>query len=159
MALSEPVVAIVLAVALGLTAGLLALRQWYERGHRESDLSDADAQHFARQDFRRGAAGAVMGLLAIGVVVGVHLGHKVAGAANPWFLEVWLIVFGLILVLLWMALCDWVATWHYARRQHRAMARERFQLVALVRDLMRRRTYRGNGRDPPQNPRDGASTT
>jgi hypothetical protein len=157
MALSEPAVAIMLASAVGLTAGILALRQWYERRHRDRNLSDADAHHFARQDFRRSTAGGVMGLLALGIVVGAHLGHKVAGKANPWFLEVWLIVFGLILVLLWLALVDWLATWHYARRHHRAMARERFQLVQLVRDLRRRRTYRGNGRDPPQNPQDGTS--
>jgi hypothetical protein len=160
MALSEPAVAILVASVVGLTAGLLALRQWYERRQREPDLSDADAQHYARQDFRRAVAGSVMVLLALGIVVGAHVGHKVAGAANPWFLEVWLTIFGLILVLLWLALVDWIATWHYARRHHRTMARERFQLIQLVRDLRRRRTYRGNGngRDTPQNPRDGAST-
>jgi hypothetical protein len=157
MAITEPAAAIMLASVVGLTAGILALRQRYERGHRASDLSDADARHFARQDFRRAIAGSVMGLLALGIAVGAHVGHKVAGKANPWFVEVWLIVFGLIFVLLWLAWADWLATWHYARRHRRAMARERFQLVQLVRDLRRWRTYRGNGRDPPQNPSDGAS--
>jgi hypothetical protein len=158
MRLSEPAVAIMLASVVGLIAAILALRQRYERGHRDANLSDADTRHFARQDFRRAIAAGVMGLLALGIVVGEHISHKVAGKANPWFLAVWLTIFGLILVLLWLALVDWLATWHYARRHHRAMARERFQLLQLVRDLRRRGTYRGNGRDTPQNPRDGAST-
>src|SRR5262249_47934334 len=143
---------------VGVTAAVLAVSQWRERRRRECGLSDADTDHFARQDFRRGVAGAVMGLLALGIAVGTHVGHRVAGAANPWFLEVWFIVFGLILILLWLALADWIATWHYARRHHRAMARERFQLLNLIRTLTRRSAYRGNGRDAPQNPRDGASS-
>jgi hypothetical protein len=158
MRLSEPAVAILLASVVGLIAAILALRQRYERGHRESNLSDLDARHFARQDLRRGIAAGVMGILAVGIVVGTHVEPKVAGKANPWFLALWLTIFGLILVLLWLALADWLATWHYARRHHRAMARERFQLLQLIRDLRRGRTYRSNGRDSPQNPRDGAST-
>jgi uncharacterized membrane protein YfcA len=157
MALSEPAVAVMLASAVGVIAGALALRQWYERHTREPGLSDADSHHYARQDFRRGVAGAVMVLLALGIAVGAQLGHKVAGEANSWFLEVWFIVFVLVLVLLGLAMADWIATRRYARRQHRAMAREQFQLLKLISALRRRSAYRGNGQDSPPNRRDDAS--
>jgi hypothetical protein len=161
MAVSEGAVSVLLASAVALTAVGLALRQWYEKRQRqrEPEMSGPDAEHFARQDFRRAVAGAVMGLLALGVVVGARIGHMVAGGANPWFLEVWLVVFGLILVLLGLALADWVATWRYARRQHQAIVHERRHLLGLLVDVWRWRAYRGNGQDTPKIPGDGAPMT
>jgi hypothetical protein len=158
MALSQPTATVSLVLAIGVTvvAGVLALRQRYERRHREPQLSEDDARHFARQDFRRAVAGVVMVLLALGVAIGARIEPKQAGRANPWFLAVWLAVFTLIFVLLWLALLDWIATWIYGRRHRRAIARERLQ---FLREEQRRRAYRGNGRGVPQDPPDGASTS
>jgi hypothetical protein len=157
MVLSQPTATISLALAVGVTvvAGALALRQRYERRHREPELSDADARHYARQDLRRAVVGLVMVLLALGVAVGSRIEPKLAGRTNPWFLAIWLAVFVLLLVLLWLALLDWIATWLYARRHRRAIARERLQ---FLRDQQRRRAYRGNGRGTPDDPSSGATT-
>src|SRR5205823_6042152 len=78
MALSLPSTTVSLLLAIGVTvvAGVLALRQRYERRHREPALSDADARHFARQDFRRTVVGVVMVLLALGVAVGARIEPK-----------------------------------------------------------------------------------
>ena len=96
-----------------------------------------------------------MVLLALGIAIGSRLEHKIAGRANPWFLAVWLAVFALIFVLLWLALLDWIATWLYARRHRRLIARERIQ---FLRDQRRRRAYRGNGQGTPHDPPEDAST-
>jgi hypothetical protein len=143
-----------LALAIGVTvvAGLLALRQRHERRQREPLLSDDDARHFARQDIRRAVVGVVMVLLALGVAVGARVEPKLAGRTNAWFLAVWLAVFTLLLVLLWLALLDWVATWAYARRHRRALARERRE---FFREERRRRAHRNNGRGTPQEPHNG----
>jgi hypothetical protein len=157
MVLSQPTATISLALAIGVTviAGVLALRQHYERRHRETELSDADTHHFARQDLRRAVVGVVMVIVALGVAIGSRIEPKLVGRANPWFLAVWLAVFVLLFVLLWLALLDWIATWLYARRHRRAIARERLQ---FLRDEQRRRAYRGNGRGTPPDPLNGAST-
>jgi cation transport ATPase len=157
MALSQPTATVSLALAIGVTvvAGVLALRQRHERRHREAELSEADARHFARQDLRRALVGVVMVLLALCVAVGSRIEPKLAGRTNAWFLAIWLAVFLQLFVLLWLALLDWIATWLYARRHRRALARERLQ---FLREEQRRRAYRGNGRGTPQDPLNGAST-
>jgi hypothetical protein len=157
MVLSQPTGTVSLALAIGVTivAGLLALRQRNERRHREPELSDADARYFTRQDLRRAVAGVVMVLVALGIAVGSRIEPKLAGRANPWFLAVWLAVFVLLLVLLWLALLDWIAIWLYARRHRRAIARERLQ---FLREEKKRRAFRGNGRGTPQDPLNGIST-
>ena len=157
MALSQPAATLSLVLAIGVTvvAVVLALRQQYERRHRDPGLPDADARHFARQDFRRAVVGVVMVLLAVGVAVGTRIDPKLAGKTNPWFLAIWLAVFTLIFILLWLALLDWVATWIYARRHRRALVRERLQ---LLRDEQRRRAFRGDGRGTPREPRDDTAT-
>jgi hypothetical protein len=149
MALSQPIAAAGLVIGVTVVAVVLALRQWYERRHREIGLSEADARHFARQDFRRALVGVVMILLALGVAIGSRLAHERAGRPNPWFLTTWLAVFGLIFVLVWLALLDWIATWLYGRRHRRAIARAR---IEFLRDERRKRAYRGNGQGDPQGP-------
>ena len=119
MAFSQPAATVMLVSAIGLTAAVLALRQRYERRHREPGLSEADARHFARQDFRRALVGVVMVLLAWASRPARGSSTRSRGRANPWFLAVWLAVFTLIFILLWLALLDWIATWLYARRHRR----------------------------------------
>jgi hypothetical protein len=149
MAFSQPAATVMLVSTISVTAAALALWQRYERRRRDPVLTDADARHFARQDFRRALVGVVMVLLALGIAVGSRLKHKLAGQANPWFLAVWLTVFLLIFVLLWLALLDWIATWLYARRHRRIIARDRIQ---FLRDERRRRAYRGNGQGTQKDP-------
>src|SRR3954447_18017150 len=106
MAFSPTTATVSLALAIGVTivAGVLALRQRHERRHRETDLSHADAHHFALQDFRRAVVGVVMVLLALCIVVGSRIEPKQAGRTNPWFLAIWLAVFLQLFALLWLAL-------------------------------------------------------
>jgi hypothetical protein len=160
MALARPdvelVAVAVLVPTVVLTAVGLGLRQWYERRRREPNLSKDDVRHFARQDVRRAVVGMVMVLLALGIGVGSRVAHQRAGRANPWFLATWLAVFGLILVLLCLALVDWVATWLYGRRHRRKIAREQLQ---FLREQRGRRAYRSNGRGTPRDPINGGSTS
>jgi hypothetical protein len=156
MAFSQPAATVVVVSAIGLTAAVLTVWQHYERRRREPVLTEADARHFARQDFRRAVVGVVLLLLALGITAGSRLEHMIAGQANPRFLAVWLAVFSLIFVLLWLALLDWIATWLYARRHRRQIARERIQ---FLRDQRRRRAYRGNGQGRPDDPPEDAPSS
>lgn len=116
-----------LALGVFLIALFLGLRQWYERRARNLDLSAADYAHFARQDARRNLGVAVLLAIAAIVVVTTRLSPKVEGKANPAFAELWLIVLALIVVLLALALLDWLATRVYFRRHRREMIRESFR--------------------------------
>jgi hypothetical protein len=132
-----------LLISSGITliATFLGLRQWYERRARETDLSDLDRGYFVRQDLRRSLGVAVMLILALGLYVGSRLPPKVGGAASLVFVEVWLAISGLIVVMLVLALVDWIATRVYARRQRRYLAAERLRLL--------REAIRKEPGDPP----------
>lgn len=136
---------------VALIAVFLGLRQWYEWRTREPALPDLDRGHFFRQDVRRFLGVTVMLILALGLYFGSRIPHKVAGRANLTFVEVWLAIVALIVVLLVLALLDWVSTRSYARRQRRSMARERQQ---ILRDVLRK-GHVPNG-DPPSEKEQGS---
>jgi hypothetical protein len=123
---------VLMSTGIMMIAFFLGLRQWYESRARERDLSDLDRSHFARQDLRRGVGVAVMLMLAFFIWIGARIEPKIAGKANLTFLEVWLAVVVLIMVLLFLALMDWLATRTYARRLRRSLARERVELLREV---------------------------
>src|SRR5271168_1121216 len=118
-----------------LIAVFLGLRQWYERRARESDLSEFDRRYFFRQDVRRAVGVAVMIILAAGLFIGSRMPPKVGGAANIAFVQTWLVIIGLIVVMLGLAMIDWIATRVYARRQRRELASER---VRILREVLRK---------------------
>jgi hypothetical protein len=155
MALSEEVATAGLVIGVTLVAAALAMRQWHERRRREPNLSGDDARHFARQDFRRAVVGVVLLLLALSIAFGSRLEPRPAGRPSPLFLAVWLGIFGLVFVLVWLAVFDFLATWLYARRHRRAIARER---IEYLRGERRRQSYRGNGRTGPPGSIDGPPT-
>jgi hypothetical protein len=112
-----------------LVAIFLALRQWYEWRARALDLSDDDRGYFFRQDVRRGLGVVVMLVLAGGLYLGSRIPPQVAGHASLTFVQVWLAIGSLIIVMLGLALLDWISTRLYARRHHRALALERRKLL------------------------------
>jgi hypothetical protein len=138
---SEPASVLLAAVVLLFAAGLV-WKERSDRSNRNPDLSPEDDTHFARQDTRRTLGIVVMGLLALGLVVGSRVEPRLANKANPAFLAIWLGVALLIFSLLGLAMVDWVSLRLYARRQRRVLARQRDE---LIREEYRRR--REAGRD------------
>jgi NhaP-type Na+/H+ or K+/H+ antiporter len=120
---------LLLSSGITLIAAFLGLRQWYERRARSDDLSDRDRGYFFRQDLRRGIGVGVMLLLAAGLYFGSRVPPQVGGKANATFLEIWLAISGLIVVMLVLALIDWISTRLYARRHQRALLSERRKLL------------------------------
>lgn len=137
------------ALALGVTmiAAFLGLRQWYERKGREEPESAEDVGYFRRQDVRRWIGVGVMVALAIEVYFGSWVEPRVGGRGNPRFVVVWLVVLSLIIVMLGLALADWLATRAYARRQRRAIFREQ---IEELRQLTRRKTAERRGESSPE---------
>ncbi len=123
---------VLMSTGIMMIAFFLGLRQWYEFRAREPNLADIDRGYFARQDLRRGLGVAVMLVLALAIWIGARIEPKIAGKANLTFVQVWFAVIVLILVLLVLALFDWLATQVYARRQRRSIARERVELLRQV---------------------------
>jgi len=134
-----------LALGIVLIAMFLGLRQWYERRARDPELSRADHVHFARQDARRNLGVVVLFAIAAIVVLTTRLAPTIQGKANPAFAELWLIVMALIVVLLGLALMDWLATRVYAHRHRQEMIQESFR-TTRDRD---RRPGTENGDQPP----------
>jgi hypothetical protein len=125
----EAVASLVLSAGLVLVA--LALLAWlrYERNHREAELSHEDTAHFSRQDTRRAAVAVILGILAVGIFVGSRVRPVAAGRVNPLFLQIWLSVSILVVVIVVLAMIDWLATRAYARRHFRQLAKERLDLL------------------------------
>jgi drug/metabolite transporter (DMT)-like permease len=132
---------LLLSVGIAVIAILLVVLNWLEQRGRDSELSPEDADHFARQRVRRAAGLAVMLLLAAGIFFGSRVPPRAGRHANPVFVETWLAVFGLIFVLLVLAIVDWRAIRLYARRHRTAILRER---LALINDEHRLRFRRGD---------------
>jgi hypothetical protein len=148
MPLDQQTAAVSLAVSILIVvvAALLVVWQWYERRHRATELSEADASHFARQEVRRWLVTVILILLAVGVTLGSRIELKVAGPTNLLFFQVWLGVILLIFVLLCLAMLDWVSTRLYARRHRRTIVRARW---AMIRALLRPQSHRGKGPGGP----------
>jgi hypothetical protein len=123
-----------LTMSLGivLIAAFLGLRQWYEWRAREPDLPDDDRRYLHAQDLRRAVGVAVMLFLAAGISIGARIEPRIQGRANLAYLEVWLVVIGLLVVMVALAALDFLATGRYARRQRRFIAEERMKLLTEV---------------------------
>jgi hypothetical protein len=120
------------ASGISLIAAFLGLRQWYEWRARDPLLSPSEKRYFRHQDIRRSIGVAVMLLLAAGIYVGSRIPAKAGNAANLAFLYVWLTVSGLLVVMLAMAMLDWIATRAYARRKRQSLTREQLRLIRDV---------------------------
>lgn len=131
MSLAQRTAAVSLALSIGIVLVALALLAWlwYERRARDPELSEFDARHFKRQDFRRGLVALILLVLAFEIFVGSPMEAKVGGKKNYTFLLIWLSAFALILGLLLLAMFDWLATRLYARRHLQELARERLELL------------------------------
>jgi hypothetical protein len=162
---------LILSVAVAMIAALLGLRLWWEHKTRDDQLPAPDRKHFLLQDLRRGLGIALMAFLALGVYAGSRLptfvvepgdprlrgpAATVAGAVvqsalethpNRRFLAVWMGVFASVVLLLGLALIDWISTRRYAERHRREMSRERLEILReTIRQTHSREDGLGNGR-------------
>ena len=138
----------ILASLVAVLAGVFAYRQWVERSNRETDLSEADLDHFTRKDRRRLLGSAVLALIAVGMFVGLMLlsqarGNRLMARMSGY---VWIGVCVLLCVSLILAMLDWVANRVYAVRHGRALAEER---RAFFEEQIRQRSAARNGRAGP----------
>ena len=131
MPLAQRTAAVSLALSIGIVAVAIVLLiwLWYERRERDPDLSEDDAKHFKRQDFRRGLVALILLILAFEIFVGSPMEPKVGGRKNYTFLLIWLSAFALVLGLLLLAMLDWLGTRLYARRHLQQLARERLEIL------------------------------
>jgi Ni,Fe-hydrogenase I cytochrome b subunit len=120
---------LLISSGVAMIAVFLGLRQWYEWRAREQELSESDRGYFFRQDVRRGLGVTVMLILAGGLYFGSRIPPRVDGHANLTFVEVWMAIISLIIVMLGLALLDWISTRLYARREQRALASERQRIL------------------------------
>ena len=88
-----------------------------------------DVLHFRLQDLRRTIVAAIMAVLATGIFVGSRMETRVGGRPNLLFVEIWIGIFCLILVLLVLAMIDWLATRRYAIRHRSAMIQEGIEIL------------------------------
>ncbi|WP_406696498.1 hypothetical protein V5E97_36450 [Singulisphaera sp. Ch08] len=131
MSLAQRTAAVSLALSIGIVVVAIALLiwLWYERRDRDPNLSEVDARHFKRQDYRRALVAIILFVLALEIFVGSPMEAKVGGRKNYAFLVIWLSAFALVLGLLLLAMLDWLATRVYARRQLQQLARERLEIL------------------------------
>ena len=139
---------VVLSSSVVLVAAFLGWREWSDRRDRAVDLSPEDARHFGHRDTRRTLGIVVMVVLAIGLVVGSRVPHKVGDQTNPQFLWIWLGVFLLILFLLSLTMIDWIALRVFARRHRNEILRERLEILQEENRRRKARERGENGHGP-----------
>lgn len=133
---------LILSVAVSTVSTLLLVWLWLDRRNREAQLSKDDELHFSLQDTRRTVVAGIMFVLAAGLYAGARIDPRINGQPNVRFVELWLGIAMLVVLLLVLAMFDWVATQRYARRHRRAIVREGLE---ILRDEMRlRMSARGN---------------
>jgi sterol desaturase/sphingolipid hydroxylase (fatty acid hydroxylase superfamily) len=122
-----------MAMGIVAVAIFLGLWQWFDSRLREPDMTDEDRRFFRSQDLRRGLGIAVMLVLAVTIGL-MPLGNRWESrpARLYWQLGVVGALVVLILVLLVLALIDWMATRQYARRHRRALHAEHSKLMLEV---------------------------
>jgi len=134
---------LILSIAVSIVSILLLVWLWLDRRNRETDLSKDDELHFSLQDTRRTVVAGIMFVLSAGLYAGARIDPRINGQPNLRFVQVWLGIAMLVVLLLVLALIDWLATQQYARRHRRAIVREGLE---ILRDELRlRMAARGNG--------------
>ena len=141
---------LVLSSFVILVGGLLAWKEWSDRRSRSLEQTPEDARHFGHQDTRRTMGIVVMGLLAIGLVVGSRTPSRLGNQANPQFLSIWLGVFLLIFFLLLLAMIDWLALRLFARRHRNQILQERLELIKE--EQRRKKALKGEGNGHGEGP-------
>jgi cobalamin synthase len=121
----------ILSMGVGGVGILLMVWHWLERKHHEPE---EDQRYFVAQAIRRWVVSGTMILLAVGLFAGSRMEPKIGGQPNLLFLQTWLWVVLLVLILVVIATSDWFATQSYSRRQRKAMLREG---IDLLRDEIR----------------------
>jgi len=142
-----------LALATGIFAVAVSLLFWlrYEREQRDENLSEADLDHFSRQDRRRNIGLAILLILAQGIAVSPQIDRRVAGRPNLLFLLVWLAIFLLILLLLALAFVDLIATRVYAKRHREEILRARNDLLIEIEQIAREDRIKREAENPASN--------
>jgi uncharacterized membrane protein len=135
-----------------VVAALLGWREWADRRDRPLDLSPEDARHYGHQDRRRVLGLVVLVALAVGLVVGSRIPHKLGNHTNPQFLGIWFGVFLLISVLLFLAMVDWLALRVFAHRHRSRIIRERNEILAE--EARKRQALGSNGNGHHEGPAD-----
>jgi uncharacterized Tic20 family protein len=133
----------ILSLGVAVVAVLLIVWQVIERRRRTVDPGSEDGLHFARQELRRAIVALVMLFASLGLFLGTRISPQVGGKPNLYFVEIWLVVFGLVIVLLILALVDWAATQRYARRHRQAIVKEGLDI--LRQEMIRRSALGSNG--------------
>ena len=148
---------IVLAVLVLAAAGFLGWRQWRDFRSRPAGLSPKDESHFARQDLRRLLGTICLALIAVALIVGGRMPARVNGRANQEFIQIWSGILALMVILVLLALLDWISTRLYARRHRQRLADEGLSIVEAelrVRVAIRRAQLRERGSNGHPTPDD-----
>jgi hypothetical protein len=115
---------LILSACLCAVSLLLGLAEWYTRRGRGGELSEADLDHFWRQDRRRSVGIGILLLLALLLPLGSRLNPGPNAEENLSFFVAWILVLVLLVVLLFLAVIDWMATRAYAARHRKQILRE-----------------------------------
>jgi small-conductance mechanosensitive channel len=110
-------------------AAFLGWRQWRDVRSRPPALSPRDEGHFARQDLRRLLGTIILVLIAAAMALGAWIPDRVGGRINQTFVNLWAGVALMMVVLLVLALLDWISTRVYARRLRRRLTDEGLSIV------------------------------
>jgi hypothetical protein len=140
-----------LAAGLSLIAAFLGLRQWFERKARSDDLSPMDLAFYSSQDKRRWGGVVALGIIALLALVGSRTPVRIEGRGNLLFVVVWVVVMAVLVVLLILAMTDWMATRRYERRRSKQLFLDSIEQV--------RRERRRIDRAPPEPAEESNSDT
>lgn len=118
--------ALVLALAV-----FLGVRQWLETRRRESEqLVEAEARHLSGRDRRRWAVASILALIGVAMMASTAIPVRQSREAARLWAWTWVGALVLTVILLVLALLDWLASASEARRQVRDLSEEQQALLS-----------------------------
>ncbi len=137
-------VGIMLGSSVVVLSIIFSYLQSREKRNRDVELSDEDSVHYIHQDRRRWQVAGF--LMAVGVLMILGNGFE------PWDREsgrawglIWLTVSALVMVVLFLAIRDWLSVRSYAGRLRREFLAERLQALRQERNRL---ANRDRGKSP-----------
>jgi Zn-dependent protease with chaperone function len=129
-------------LALGSSVVVLSVifsfLQLHQKRTREEELSDEDSSHFFYQDRRRWQVAGLLMAIGMLMIVGSSFAPWDRASGRAWGL-IWLGVSGLVMILLLLAIRDWLSVRSYAGRLRREFLAERLEALRDERNRLANR--------------------
>jgi len=119
---------------------IFSFLQLHQKRTRDEELSEEDSVHFFSQDRRRWQVTSMLTAIGVLMIVGSGFEPWDRSSGRAWGL-IWLAVSALVMIVLILAIRDWISVRSYAGRLHREFLAERLEALRQERNRLANRDH------------------